>query len=194
VGHRRYGQDHGRHGRDQGPNFRLVPLCVTQFTATDGAVAKLKLTQYGHDDVVREFVKKVVDTDMDYSFARACTSGVDDALTKTAAKGWVVHLKVAPLARSPRRSKRFRSILTRLLLARSNLGRSENPPPGHGAASSSGIERPATADGGGIALAHQLSSGLWFSPGRSSEPKNKYPTQLAPGRLSRPPLQRDGSL
>jgi hypothetical protein len=65
----------------------LVPLCVTQFMATDGAVAKLKLTQYGHDDVVREFVKKVVDTDMDYSFARACASGVDDAITKTAAKG-----------------------------------------------------------------------------------------------------------
>jgi hypothetical protein len=37
--------------------------------------------------VVREFVKKVVDTDMDYSFARACALGVDDALTKTAAKG-----------------------------------------------------------------------------------------------------------
>jgi Flp pilus assembly protein protease CpaA len=65
----------------------LVPLCVTQFMATDGALAKLKLTQYGHDDVVREFVKKVVDTDMDYSFARACASGVDDAVTKTAAKG-----------------------------------------------------------------------------------------------------------
>jgi alpha/beta superfamily hydrolase len=65
----------------------LVPLCVTQFLATDGAVAKLKLTQYGHDDVVREFVKRVVDTDMDYGFARACASGVDDALAKTAAKG-----------------------------------------------------------------------------------------------------------
>jgi alpha/beta superfamily hydrolase len=65
----------------------LVPLCVTQFMATDGALAKLKLTQYGHDDVVREFAKKVVDTDMDYSFARACALGVDDALTKTAAEG-----------------------------------------------------------------------------------------------------------
>jgi hypothetical protein len=65
----------------------LVPLCVTQFLATDGAVAKLKLTQYGHDDVVREFVKRVVDTDMDYGFARACASGVDDALAKSAAKG-----------------------------------------------------------------------------------------------------------
>jgi hypothetical protein len=65
----------------------LVPLCVTQFMATDGAVAKLKLTRYGHDDVVREYVKKVVDTEMDYSFARACASGVDDALAKTASKG-----------------------------------------------------------------------------------------------------------
>jgi hypothetical protein len=55
-------------------------------TAT-AAVAKLKLMQYGHDDVVREFVNKVVDTEMDYSFARACASGIDDALTKTAAKG-----------------------------------------------------------------------------------------------------------
>jgi hypothetical protein len=65
----------------------LVPLCITQFLSTDGAVAKLKLTQYGHDDVVREFVKKVVNTEMDYSFARACASGVDDALARTAAKG-----------------------------------------------------------------------------------------------------------
>jgi hypothetical protein len=65
----------------------LVPLCVTQFMATDGAVAKIKLMPYGHDDVVREFVKKVVDTDMDYSFARACAAAVDTTLAKTAAKG-----------------------------------------------------------------------------------------------------------
>ena len=57
----------------------LVPLCVAQFMATDGAVAKIKITQYGHDDVIREFVKKVVDTQMDYSFARACAVAVDDA-------------------------------------------------------------------------------------------------------------------
>jgi hypothetical protein len=31
----------------------LVPLCVAQFMATDGAVAKIKITQYGHDDVIR---------------------------------------------------------------------------------------------------------------------------------------------
>jgi hypothetical protein len=64
----------------------LVPLCVVQFMAADGAVAKIKMTPYGHDDVVREFVKKVVDTQMDFSFARACATAVDDALAKTAAK------------------------------------------------------------------------------------------------------------
>jgi hypothetical protein len=62
-------------------------LCVTQFMATDGAVAKLKLMQCGHDDVVREFVEEVVDTEMDYRFASACASGIDDALTKTPGKG-----------------------------------------------------------------------------------------------------------
>jgi hypothetical protein len=65
----------------------LVPLCVAQFLSTDGAVAKIKVTQYGHDDVIREFVKKVVDTQMDYPFARACATAVDDALAKSAAKG-----------------------------------------------------------------------------------------------------------
>jgi hypothetical protein len=70
----------------KGQMSALVPLCVTQFVATDGAVAKLKLTPYGHDDVVREFVKKVADTEMDYSFARACAAGVDDVLAKTVVK------------------------------------------------------------------------------------------------------------
>jgi hypothetical protein len=66
----------------------LVPLCVAQFMATDGAVAKIKVAQqYNHDDVVREFVTKVADTPMDYSFARACAAGVDESLAKTAAKG-----------------------------------------------------------------------------------------------------------
>jgi hypothetical protein len=65
----------------------LVPLCVAQFMANDGAVAKIKMTPYGHDDVIREFVKKVVDTQMDFSFAKACAAAVDDALAETAAKG-----------------------------------------------------------------------------------------------------------
>jgi hypothetical protein len=64
----------------------LVPLCVTEFMATDGAVAKLKMTPYGHDDVVRDFVKKVADTDMDFTFGRACAAGVDNAIAKTASK------------------------------------------------------------------------------------------------------------
>jgi hypothetical protein len=70
----------------KGQMSALVPLCVTQFMATDGAVAKLKLTPYGHDDVVREFVKKVADIEMDYSFARACAAAVDDVLAKTVVK------------------------------------------------------------------------------------------------------------
>ncbi len=65
----------------------LVPLCVAQFMTTDGAVIKIKATPaYNHDDVVREFVKKVVDTPMDYSLARACAAAVDESLAKSAAK------------------------------------------------------------------------------------------------------------
>lgn len=65
----------------------LVPLCVAQFMAADGAVAKIKVTpSYSHDDVVREFVKTVVGTQVDYSFARACAAAVDDTLAKSAAK------------------------------------------------------------------------------------------------------------
>src|SRR5260370_13948042 len=65
----------------------LVPFCVAQFTATDDAVANIKMTRHGHDDVIREFVKRVVDTQMDYSFARACAATVDDPLAMAAAKG-----------------------------------------------------------------------------------------------------------
>src|SRR5258708_19592371 len=76
----------GSAAETSGQMLVLVALCVAQFMATDGAVAKIKITQYGHDDVIREFVKKIVDTQMDYSFARACAAAVDDALAKTAAK------------------------------------------------------------------------------------------------------------
>ena len=65
----------------------LVPLCVAQFMAADGAVAKIKLApSYNHDDVVREFVKTVAGTEMDYSLALLCATAVDDTLAKTAAK------------------------------------------------------------------------------------------------------------
>jgi hypothetical protein len=65
----------------------LVPLCVTQFTAADGAVAKFKAAStYSKDNVVSEFVKSVASTNMDYSFARACAAGIEKELEKTVTK------------------------------------------------------------------------------------------------------------
>ena len=65
----------------------LVPMCVAQFTAADGAVAKFKAaSSYSKDTVVGEYVKTVGATNMDYSFARACAAGVEAQLAKTAAK------------------------------------------------------------------------------------------------------------
>jgi hypothetical protein len=63
-------------------------LCVAQFMATDGAVAKIKAEpSYNRYEVVRDLVKTVAGTEMDYSFARLCATAVDDTLAKTAAKG-----------------------------------------------------------------------------------------------------------
>ena len=65
----------------------LVPMCVAQFTAADGAVAKFKAANsYSRDTVVRELVKDVASTNMDYSFAKACASGIETELAKTATK------------------------------------------------------------------------------------------------------------
>ena len=65
----------------------LVPMCVAQFTAADGAVAKFKAAgSYSKDNVIGEFVKTVASTNMDYSFAKACAAGVEAELSKTAAK------------------------------------------------------------------------------------------------------------
>jgi hypothetical protein len=65
----------------------LVPLCVAQFTAADGAVAKFKAAgPYSKDNVIGEYVKIVALTSMDYSFARACAAGVEAELSKTATK------------------------------------------------------------------------------------------------------------
>jgi hypothetical protein len=65
----------------------LVPLCVTQFTAADGAVAKFKTTSvYFRESLVSEVVKNVASTNMDYSLARACVSGINLELAKAAAK------------------------------------------------------------------------------------------------------------
>ena len=65
----------------------LVPMCVAQFTAADGAVTKFKAAaSYSRDDVVSEFVKTVAATKMDYSFAKACAAGVEAEISKTATK------------------------------------------------------------------------------------------------------------
>jgi hypothetical protein len=55
----------------------LVPRCVAQLIAT---------ATYNHADVVRKFVKKVLDTEMNYSFARACAVAVNEFLAKSPAK------------------------------------------------------------------------------------------------------------
>jgi hypothetical protein len=69
----------------------LVPICVAQFTAADGAVAKFKAaSSYSRDDVVSEFVKTVASTSMDYSLAKACASGVEAELARMAAKSWAL--------------------------------------------------------------------------------------------------------
>jgi len=65
----------------------LVPMCVAQFTATDGALAKFKgASSYTKDDVIGEYVKTVAANNMDYSFAKACAAGVEAQLAKTATK------------------------------------------------------------------------------------------------------------
>jgi len=65
----------------------LVPICVGQFTAADGAVAKFKAAgSYSKDNVISEYVKTVASTSMDYSFAKACAAGVEAELSKTATK------------------------------------------------------------------------------------------------------------
>ena len=65
----------------------LVPMCVAQFTAADGAVAKFKAAgSYSRDGVIGEFVKTAASTNMDYSFARACAAGVEAELSRSATK------------------------------------------------------------------------------------------------------------
>ena len=65
----------------------LVPMCVAQFTAADGAVAKFNAAgPYSKDNVIGEFVKTVASTSMDYSFAKACATGVEAKLSRAATK------------------------------------------------------------------------------------------------------------
>ncbi|MGQ0685791.1 hypothetical protein [Bradyrhizobium sp.] len=67
--------------------FILVPLCVTQFSASDGAIARFKTTSvYSKESLVSEVVRNVASTSMDYSLARACVSAIDLELAKAATK------------------------------------------------------------------------------------------------------------
>ena len=61
----------------------LVPLCVSQFTAADGAIARFKTTSvYSKENLVTEVVRNAASTSMDYSLARACVSAIDLELAK----------------------------------------------------------------------------------------------------------------
>lgn len=72
---------------DSGRMSVLVPICVAQFTAADGAVAKFKAAgSYSRDSIIGEYVKTVAATSMDYSLARACAVGVEAELSKADTK------------------------------------------------------------------------------------------------------------
>ncbi|TPQ40704.1 hypothetical protein C2U70_04540 [Bradyrhizobium guangdongense] len=65
----------------------LVPICVAQFTAADGALAKFNAaSSYSRDGIIREYVKTVASTTMDYSLAQACVAGVEVTLSKAGTK------------------------------------------------------------------------------------------------------------
>jgi hypothetical protein len=65
----------------------LVPICVAQFTAAEGAVTKFKAAgSYSRDNVISEYVKTVAANSMDYSLVRACAAGVEAELSKSATK------------------------------------------------------------------------------------------------------------
>jgi hypothetical protein len=65
----------------------LVPLCVAEFTAADGTIARFKTgSVYSRENLVSEVVKSVASTNMDYALAKACASGIDLELTKAATK------------------------------------------------------------------------------------------------------------
>jgi hypothetical protein len=72
---------------DNGRMSVLVPLCVAQFTAADGAIARFKAgSVYSRENLVGEVVKNVASTSMDYALAKACASGIDSELAKAATK------------------------------------------------------------------------------------------------------------
>ncbi|MBU6461637.1 MAG: hypothetical protein KGK01_02810 [Bradyrhizobium sp.] len=61
----------------------LVPMCVAQFKAADGAVSKFKASSsYSRESTIKEFVKTVASESMDYSLAAASAAGVEAELAR----------------------------------------------------------------------------------------------------------------
>lgn len=63
----------------------LVPVCADQFEANDAWLAELKKAgKYEQEDVVRKYVKKIGDRDVDYRLGRECLAEINKR-TQTAA-------------------------------------------------------------------------------------------------------------
>jgi hypothetical protein len=64
----------------------LAPMCVAEFNAIDGALAKFQATSgYGRDTLVRDSMKTVGGTEMSWPLARECQKLLEVQITKSAA-------------------------------------------------------------------------------------------------------------
>jgi hypothetical protein len=64
----------------------LAPMCVAQFNAIDGALAKFQAAAgYSRDTLVRDSVKTVGGTEMSWPLARECQKLLEAQITKSAA-------------------------------------------------------------------------------------------------------------
>jgi hypothetical protein len=64
----------------------LAPICVAQFNAIDGALAKFQAaTSYSRDTLVRDSMKLVGGTEMTWPLARECQKLLETQIAKSAA-------------------------------------------------------------------------------------------------------------
>ena len=64
----------------------LAPMCVAQFNAIDGALAKFQAASgYSRDTLVRDAMKTVGGTEMTWPLARECQKLLEAQITKSAA-------------------------------------------------------------------------------------------------------------
>jgi hypothetical protein len=64
----------------------LAPICVAQFNAIDGALAKFQAaTSYSRDTLVRDSMKMVGEAEMTWPLARACQKMLESQIAKSAA-------------------------------------------------------------------------------------------------------------